>query len=393
MATTVQQLVINMKVTGASQAKQTIQNALGGGSGGSGASGGSGGGSGSASNGGSMINSMGILFQVRYAVTAVVHAFSAMTRAAEQMSSEILNIRDALGSTFGQASGMNSLFHAAGMSGSTGTKMAERLGSDVVSPNARAAMNILGVGVSPGESGTKIFGDVIKGLQGITDGTRKAQLAIKIFGEDGYKEMLPILRMSKDIYDESQMIAGSLSESDLLKWEHFKEKVANLGNAFISELAMPLLIAIIPAIELVTTTLITLFSAFDNINNAFGGLLAYGIAFAGLAAGLTAIVLIFVKLWEVLKDIAVVKAIIAALDGNYAGIAMATAIGAGIGIGLGTLNSGDSKLGEIADNTKRSADALMDMTASTIGGAGRVGNIVLGNMQVEYTLHNAMRLR
>lgn len=380
-----------MKVTGASQAKQTIQNALGGGSGGIGASGGTAGGSG-ASGGGSMINSMGILFQVRYAVTAVVHAFSAMTRAAETMSSEILNIRDALGSTFGQASGMNSLFHAAGMSGSTGTKMAERLGSDVVSPNARATMNILGVGVSPGGSGTKIFGDVIKGLQGITDGTRKAQLAIKIFGEDGYKEMLPILRMSKDIYDESQMIGGAWKEEYANKLEHFKEKVLNLGDAFITQIATPLLVAVIPAIEGLATAFITVFTAFQTFNDMFSGLPAYAVGFALITGGVIALGFALAKLIPILESIALVKVVIAALDGKWAYIGAAAAIGAGIGLGFGAMNA-NNKQDEIAENTKRTADALMDMTASSIGGGGRVGNLVLGNMQVEYALHNAMRLR
>lgn len=151
----------------------------------------------------------------------------------------------------------------------------------------------------------------------------------------------------------------------------------------------------IPTIITVFDAIEKLLSGFNDFNNMMGGIPAYALAFGGLAAGIATVVTVFSALNSITKVGIVLQTIMATLSGNWAAIAAAAGISAVVGISLSNLGQdhANDKLDDIADNTKRTAESVMDMNINSLSGGGRVGNLIRGNMQVEYAVHNALRLR
>lgn len=351
MPQAIQPLVMQIKVTGQAQAKAQIASVLGASGGGSGAS--------SASSGGGFglpIGRIAALFVIRRAIEGIVEGFLNIIKSAESMSQSILNIKDTLGASFSQASGMSSLFTTAGMSGEQGSKLAERLAKDVTTPQARAAMNILGVGVNSGQSGADNFYDVIGKLRGITDGTRKASLAMQIFGDEGYKELLPILRMSQNIYDETKKLGQAWSPQYTAAITEFQQQLSLLGQAFMVDLIIPLATDLIPTLVAGMQILTQFLDKLKEIGSAFSNMPGFS---------------------KMLKDFSpILGPILGPIGQAFAG-------------GLDFWKNYGSK---IEDNTRRAADALMDIKGNIIGGGGPLGNRAIGSIEAEYAIRNSLRL-
>ena len=321
-----------------------------------------------------------------YAIHRVVNAMMGVVRAAEDMASEILNVRDVMGSTFGQASQMVGLFGVAGMSGTQMTRMAERVSIDQANPRAIGAMHALGV--NPSANGIDTLNQTINALREITNSTKKANMAIQIFGLRGYASMLPILRMQQDIIDTSKELQAKLNPEFANKWEHFKELMELFGQALLIDIFIPLVSAVVPAFELLANGVMKVLNLFTEFNDFFGGFPAYILAFAGLATGIIVIATAIGKLIGVVKLLVGWTAIEQALLGNWGAIAAAAAVG----IGFGVYNFQNSKQDDIADNTKQAADTLIDLKAIIVGGGGKRGNRAMGWMEAEYAIGHAMSL-
>lgn len=364
------------------------------GGGGSGSGGGSGGGGKGGAGAGSGI---GILFQMRYIATAVVNALSDLVSSVTEANISILNMRDTLGSTFGQASGLSTSFKVFGVK--NGGKLAERISSNVIDPNARASMNILGVGVGKGESGASTFYKVVDALRGIQDSTRKAQLAIRIFGKEGYESLLPMLRASNEMYKRSKELGDTFSTEGANKVEAFQEAAELLNTAFIG-LGTTLVTAVTPALVYILDKITALVIGFEDMNKASSGILGQVISWSTLAVAIGYAINAIIKFWGVIKLLPIFTLL---ATSGLGPISLAIAALAGLGMGIySNMNSGGDSasadkasdaLNKIKDNTKVTAEAMLDLKGSIVGGGGRVGNRTIGNIEVAYAVSHALSLR
>lgn len=345
-----QRIELQLVITGLAQAKAQVANALS--SSGTVGTPSAKAASAGAAGAGISIGSMAAAYLIMRVARSIVSAFENVIKAAEDMSQEILNIRDVMGSTFGQASTMSSLFNIAGMSGIQGTRLAERVAKNSLNPQARGTMR--SIGVNPTDNGLDNLNKIIDKLRGIQDGTIKSAKAIKIFGIRGYAEILPILRMSQDIYGEAQKLADAWKPEFADKLEHFKEKVAILGQAFIIDFAVPILMKVLPVLEMMIDSTISLLDEF-----------------------------------KVMADW---------LDNNMpkkfmreAADAIGQAMGFGSGFGGAIFDKMFAKNDKIEENTRRAADTLDDLHATIIGG-GRNAARAWAETEIDYALNLRNRI-
>lgn len=402
MATTVQQLIIQMKVTGASQAKQTIANALAGGSvtPGSGGSGGSG-----ANVSLSSITSAYAIFRVFDLLARSVNgAINSITT----FSREILSIQQLTGSTFKEAGGISSLMRVAGISDTQGLREMTHVAQAMYSSSGRSAMNFLGVNPKQGESGVAILGRVFDALDKMHDGIRKTNAEIAIFGARNTAAAQALLRMPKAIRDIALRVGESINPRDIGRIDQMNMMVRLLMETVQDRILIPLAGQIIPPLIEFTSVIVRITDALGRANDATSGFLGavgavvgliggLALGLAGLAKIVTLVAGAWTSLWTTLGTLGATGGAFGAIESIVSGALafLLTPIGAIVGVltilvgafALWKWNESQNS-DKIEDNTKRAADALEDIRGHMIGG-GRNTKRVTAEIEVERAISRA----
>lgn len=138
--------------------------------------------------------------------------------------------------------------------------------------------------------------DALEGLQGMEDGAERMQLAMKLFGEEGSKQLAAIYNGSKPVQEALEDLDLGISDAEIAKAQRFNEAMTDLRTSG-RDLGFALASAVLPALTTLAQVAGPLADALSKIPPELiligGGLLAFQRftpGFAGIGAGIATLV-------------------------------------------------------------------------------------------------------
>ena len=154
---------------------------------------------------------------------------------------------------------------------------------------SEAAFNALGISVTKSngqlKSSDAVMIEIANRFKAMPDGVAKTALALKLFGRAG-AEMIPLLNMGGDSIDKLKVkMTAAFAE----KMDEYKDRLAMLSGK-VGALGMDLTVALLPALEAVTSAVTTAVSAFNELPDTLKGLAVAGATLAIAWGPLTGLV-------------------------------------------------------------------------------------------------------
>ena len=157
------------------------------------------------------------------------------------------------------------------------------------SSTALKSFKALGIGLTNTNGSLKtadaVMLEVANRFKQMPDGVAKTALALRLFGKSG-AEMIPMLNMGGDAIDK---LSVKMTTAFAQKMDQYSDRLAVLSGK-VGALGMDLTVALLPALEAVTTAVTAAVSAFNELPDVVKGLAVAGATFAIAWGPLTGLV-------------------------------------------------------------------------------------------------------
>ncbi len=286
------------------------------------------------------------------AIRATVRGLHEAIDAFQEFGREVMNVRDLTGASADESVKAITRFKLAGISGTQEIREMLRLGKDAFSSQGLAALGRLGVSANPTQSGLEIMENIRRALNGMQDGLRKTMIMEEIFGARGAANLLPYLRLTDEQIAKSDELASLYNTRMLPAVQQLDFASSNLGQTIMARLVYPLAEKLIPALIWVVDKITIFVDFLGQLNAATGGALGLAAAFFTIAAGVALFIGAMKVLLPLLKADVILEAAMAALRGNWKGLAIAGAVAVGAGILVNNLGPQQEHINATRENTR-----------------------------------------
>lgn len=333
----------------------------------------------------------GFLAQAQMFGAALVALSMVVYRASQAFSdlyNQVLNVSDITGSGVKASHAATVTARALGINDSTFVHDLLNLNRSMFQGKGQSALARLGVPADPTMKGLTLLNKIAEKLEKVPEGQRKTRIMQDLLSGGGgasvasFKAILPLLRMTSAMQEESKDLAATFLPDAARKSQLFAWNLGLIKESFMGNVVNPIIDKVMPAINSLMGMLNHLLNWWGNLDRATHGLLSwlatingYALVFGTMVLGVTALVKALVLLNGVLKITATLQALIAAMSGNGAAIAMV--VGAGIAIGGGIYaydamsnpgaNSPEEKFGEYVDKFGAAVDRMEESYGGLIG--------------------------
>lgn len=142
-----------------------------------------------------------------------------------------------------------------------------------------ATFKTLGISIADSKGQMKtadsVMLEVANRFKAMPDGVAKTALALRLLGKSG-AEMIPMLNMGGDAIDKLKV---KMTEAFAKKADEYSDRLAILGGK-VGALGMDLTVALLPALEAVTSAVTTAVDAFNQLPDALKGMAVAGATLA-----------------------------------------------------------------------------------------------------------------
>lgn len=277
------------------------------------------------------------------ALGSIISGLQEAVQSYVEFGAQVMNLRDLTGASARESVEAAELFRIAGVRDQQAMRETIKIAKDLASAKGNVGLGMLGISPQAGENSIHLLGRITDALNRIPPGLQRTEAAEEIFGSRGVQAILPLLRMTEAQRDAVKDLADSFNSDGLDAVQQFQFATSLLGETIMVKLVYPLAQALLPSIIMVTDALTRFIGWVGNLNQQTHGLLAMAVAFGAIGLAVGTVIAVIPPLLAALRSVALVEAVMDALAGNWANLAIGAAIGIGGGLIIGGLGSAQSE--------------------------------------------------
>ena len=223
------------------------------------------------------------------ALTGYVRTIDRMIDAYGRWGAAIADVRDLTGANASESVKAMNLLLAAGVSESKAPSILN-LSKDIYSSGGAGALGRLGIPADPNQTGLQLFDQIATKMSTMQNGFLKAQIGAQLFGEEGYRSLLPLLRLTKQQRDAAMGIGTGFSGESLNRIQEYQTRVRLLGASFSQNIVNPISDKLMVALTPIVAVLGKLVDLLGWLDQAFGGIPSWVGAMVALSVGVLLVV-------------------------------------------------------------------------------------------------------
>jgi hypothetical protein len=201
----------------------------------------------------------------------------------------VMDVRDLTGASTRESVRAMNLLNAGGVNQSVAPKILN-LSKDVFTGQGAGALARLGIPANPNQTGLQLFDQIAEKMSHMQNSMLKAQIGTQLFGEEGYRSLLPLLRLTKDQREEAMGIGQGFGGANLARIQEFKTKMQIFGASFQQNVLFPLADKFIQVLNPILTAMQKLVNFMGWLDQTFAGVPSWIGTFVALSVAILLVV-------------------------------------------------------------------------------------------------------